>query len=91
MNRRLLIALALTLIAGMLLGLLLSNGIYSTGNVIQEGFYSYTTAVCTPENECLDIVIGCENGRVISLEPLLFVVRHPSNWTDIRGNVSSFC
>lgn len=90
MNRTIVIAI-ISLILGLLIGVFLSGSLNLTGNVVEDKDYTYTTAVCNIDNECIDVTISCQNGRVTDIVPLLFVVKHPKNWTDIRGNVTAFC
>ena len=60
-----------------------------TGGVVQElNEYSWTKALCNLDNECIDVVIYCKDGNAVRIEPLLYGVQHPANWSDPRGNFS---
>jgi len=56
-----------------------------TGNVVDDlGEYSYTRAICS-DNECIDVVVHCEGGDVVDIEPLLYLVEHEEGWEDPRS------
>lgn len=74
-----------------ILGIGLGYGISKmnlTGNVVSGEEYSYTKAVCN-ENKCVDVLVDCKNGAVVSLKPM-------SELTDVgngslRVNNSELC
>jgi hypothetical protein len=38
------------------------------------------------------VVINCLDGKVVGIEPILYKVKHPENWEDLRKNSSLiFC
>lgn len=78
---------------GFILGLSADNLAF-TGNVVKESAgneqYTYTKAICSPGNRCVDVVITCANGGVKSIEPVSDVKEYESNWSFI-GNNSVIC
>lgn len=78
--------IVLALAIGFLLG-----KISFTGNVVSEqtsNSYTWTTAICDSENKCFDVMISCENGKVVNMEPISGMVTFDSSWQDPRGNTS---
>jgi len=53
--------------------------------------YSYTTAICNSDNECIDIIITCKNNSVSKIEPSSDLLKLPEDWQDIRQKNSSYC
>jgi len=43
-----------------------------TGQVIEEpqNDYTYTRAICNENNECIDVLVECKDGSVLSLKPI---------------------
>ena len=92
MNWKIIIYLVLLVLA-FVLGLLFGK-IVITGNVVNEaGFVdqTLTKAVCNEKNECVDLKISCENGRVVDLDLVSDVVKFGKGWEDPRGGLGSFC
>lgn len=82
--------LVLVLIFGILIGLSLNKFIFS-GNVVKStGFYSWTKAICN-DKECVDVLISCDNGRVVDMKPVSFKVNFSEDWNDSRDNIGEFC
>ncbi len=80
------------LILVFILGFLLSR-LSITGRSVQQANetgneYTWTKAICNEKNECIDVLILCANGQAISIKPVSWLVQHPENWTDPRGNSS---
>jgi len=79
------------MVLAFLLGLFFNKFVF-TGKAVQEISYlgksSWTKALCNSENECMDVLITCEQGRVIDIEPASEIKKYPDNWQDIRGNLS---
>ena len=45
-----------------------------TGGVISDlDEYSYTRAICS-EGECIDVIVSCSGGKVVGIEPILYLV-----------------
>lgn len=87
METKIIIACLIVFILGIGLGFGISK-MSLTGNVVSQEEYSYTRAVCTA-NKCVDVLVDCENGKVISLKPM-------SELTDVgngslRVNNSALC
>ena len=54
--------------------------------------YSWTTAICNASNECIDIHVECDGGKILSLKPMSGLMHWDSNWSDPRGgNPNVFC
>ena len=63
-----------------------------TGQVINsQNQYSYTTAICNEENECIDVLVECSNGQVVSLTPTSEIIKLNEEWKDFRDKEESFC
>lgn len=63
-----------------------------TGDVVRESDsdYSWTSAICDEENNCLDVLISCSGGKVVDLKPITGLIDHPEGWIDPR-DVKEFC
>lgn len=63
-----------------------------TGEVVRNvEEYSYTRAICS-EGECIDVVVSCDGGDVVEIEPISYFVEFEDEWEDPRGeDVSEFC
>ena len=68
------------------------SGVTFTGNYINEmkESYTYTKAICNADNECIDVLVRCENGAVLSLIPVTEFVRFDDSWEDLRDE-EQFC
>ena len=64
-----------------------------TGQTIVEieEDYTWTTAICNSQNECIDVLVECENGDVKGLEPVSDLKKFDENWEDIRGETGELC
>lgn len=74
MERKTIIFILIVIMA-FLLGLFLSNMVF-TGKTITEDEqknleeYTWTKAICNSKNECIDVLITCENNQVKKIEPI---------------------
>ncbi len=76
------------IIASFLLGLFLKD-IVLTGKVIEEnnkGNYTWTKAICNEENKCIDVLVECSDGKVISMSPASDLKDFDDGWKDPRGD-----
>ena len=62
-----------------------------TGQVIGDGTFSYTRAICDDNNLCEDYIIECESYSVKKLTPTGFTIQQESNWTDNRTPKENLC
>jgi hypothetical protein len=64
-----------------------------TGEVIREESkeYTYTTAICNESNECIDVLVECEGGNVISLTPVSELLELGDDFEDFRDPPEEFC
>jgi hypothetical protein len=65
-----------------------------TGQVILEqptSQYTYTTAICNDNNECIDVLVECINGNVISLTPSSDLLDLGPEFDDFREKQDQFC
>jgi arginine/ornithine N-succinyltransferase beta subunit len=64
-----------------------------TGNVIQEASssYTWTTAICNSHNQCIDVLVECERGKVVGLTPISAITSFADEWEDIRDTPVVFC
>ncbi len=92
-NKTIIVTIA-ALIVGLLIGLTIDNFIL-TGEVTAEidisKDYTYTTAICNSDNECIDVLVTCEQGKVTDLIPTTDLVQFGASWQDIREKADSFC
>ena len=90
-----LIIIILLIVLAFVFGFLFNNFITNgnlTGKVIQEDKYSWTKAICNQNNECVDVLIYCENSNVAKIEPSSdYIVKHSENWTDPRNDSEKLC
>jgi hypothetical protein len=77
-------------IFGILIGILL-NDFSMSGRVVSDfdNKYSWTRAICNSENECIDVVIDCKDGKVVNITPIFYRIRHGEDWEDFRED--DFC
>ena len=68
------------------------TGFTFTGRVVGniEENYNYTKAICNSNNECIDVLVECENGEVKSLKPVSDVVKFGKDWKDFRDK-ENYC
>ena len=73
------------------LGMFVDN-LVLIGNVVREidSDYSWTSAICDENNNCLDVLIRCSGGKVVDLKPITGLVDHPEDWIDPR-DFKEFC
>jgi hypothetical protein len=50
--------------------------------------YSWTKAICN-DNQCIDVLIECSDGKVVNLEPMSNPINISLNWSDPRGENST--
>jgi len=95
MNLKAVLTSVAFLIIGFLLGFFLSNSQLPeptlTGQAISDNEYTYTTAICNNDNECIDILVECDNGNVISLTPTSNLLDLGSDFEDFRDPKDEFC
>ncbi len=64
------------LIGIFILGLLVGIGISKiefgvTGKAIENvGNYTYTRAICSADNRCIDVFVSCSEGKAIEIRPV---------------------
>lgn len=83
--------IALSFVLGFLLGFAIFFRPAITGLAIESKEYSYTTAICNQENKCIDVLIKCESGNVISLTPVSNLVDLGPDFEDFREKGNNFC
>lgn len=93
MDRKVIVLCIVLFVVGVVLGYGLSRiGVGGvTGNVVQndeDNNYSWTKAICN-DGKCIDVLIECSNGNVVSLKPMSNVVEMTDN--SIIGNSSELC
>ena len=85
----LILAGILILIFGIFIGMKVNNaGI--TGKAVELGEYSYTKAICNAKNECIDVLVNCENGEAVKIEPISELKKFDEDWEDFREE-EGFC
>ena len=89
MNKKI-ILVAVLIILAFLAGLFLDRFVL-TGQAVQGEKYTWTTAICNSQNECIDVLVECENGNVVSIEPVSDLKKFEDDWEDIRGGVGELC
>ncbi|MEK6928368.1 MAG: hypothetical protein AABW65_00220 [Nanoarchaeota archaeon] len=72
-----------------------SNKIVLTGKAVEElenisKNYSWTTAICNSNRECIDVHVKCEGGKVVSMEPVSKLIEFSESWIDQREEIK-FC
>ena len=81
-----LLVIVLAFFAGMFFDKIVLTG-QAIGDVDLDPYqYSYTTAICTEANECIDFYVVCGGDKVVELEPVTNVVKMPENWQGMREN-----
>lgn len=78
-------------VVGVIAGFFLGE-VSLTGRVVEDvSEYSYTRAICSG-NECIDVVVHCEGGDVVDIEPDFYLVEHEEGWEDPRDEeILGFC
>jgi hypothetical protein len=76
MNKKEIMIFAVLLVVAFVIGFFAKNSgltgnVTMTGGAIQEveDNYSWTKAICN-EGKCIDVLIECKNGNVVSLRPM---------------------
>ena len=87
MNKKTLFVISLAI--GLLIGITAAN-FSPTGKTISENKYTYTTAICNQDKECIDVLVSCQDNQVIKIEPTSDLINLKENWQDPRENVN-FC
>ena len=93
METKHIIIILAVLILGFVLGLLF-NKFALTANVVANtniSSYTYTTALCNNQKECMDVLVSCENGETTSVEAISHVLKNSENWSDPRNVSDSLC
>jgi len=64
-----------------------------TGEAIQEPKedYTYTTAICNQNKECIDVLVECSGGNVASLTPTSKLIDLGDDFEDFRDPQEQFC
>lgn len=88
MKKQVLILLVVVFVC--VLGFLLWKSNIITGSVVSENNYTWTRAICNSQNECIDVIVYCQNGEVVRMEPISNLKKFSDNWTDPR-NKDVFC
>ena len=89
MNKKIVLVVVLIILA-FLAGLFLDRFVL-TGQAVQGESYTWTTAICNSRNECIDVLVECENGNVVSIEPVSDLKKFTDEWEDIRGEAGDLC
>ncbi len=93
-NKRIIMLIIVIAVIAFGLGLLFNHLVF-TGKVISDsnaGNYSWTTAICNSQNECIDVHVFCEDGKVVSMQPVSNLTRFGEKWEDPRLEVDKkFC
>lgn len=91
MEKKVVLLIALVFVVGLVVGLLLDRFVF-TGEVVSVGRdYSYTTAICGADNECVDVLVDCSHGGVVGLEPVSDLIDFGEDWEDFRDSSAEFC
>lgn len=77
------------LIAGLFLlilivGFLFGRGTF-TGQTINNNDYEITKAICNDKNQCIDVLVHCNNGNVVSAVPVSDLKEFGEGWEDPRN------
>jgi uncharacterized membrane protein YqgA involved in biofilm formation len=86
------ILFAIIILLAFVLGMLVGNIVF-TGKTIEDFSqnYSYSTAICNSEKQCIDILVFCAENEVVNLEPVT-ELRDFSDLENWQENSSvSFC
>ena len=89
MNKILIIFIS-ALLVGIIIGLSINNFLPTGQAISNPNEYSYTTAICNNNNECIDVLVKCHNGEVTSLEPTSKLIKLNNDWQDPREQ-EGFC
>jgi len=54
---------------------------------------AWTKAICDDNHFCIDVLITCENGKVVALKPMMNGTQFSDDWEDPRSDElrSGFC
>ena len=78
-----LFALGFTFLLGLFLDRFIITG-KAVDSLTDSKNYTWTTAICNADRECIDVLIACENGRVKEITPLSDLRIFNSSWVDSR-------
>ncbi|MFH1425212.1 MAG: hypothetical protein ABIG28_00580 [archaeon] len=62
-----------------------------TGQAVSNNEYTYTTAICNSENKCIDVLVKCDSGNVVSLTPVSDLLDLGEDFEDFRDERGNFC
>lgn len=81
------------LLAGFIFGLYTQKTISSrtVSEELLQNQYSYTTAICNNNRECIDIFVTCNGSNVQKLVPVSDKISFPPGWNDTRDWRGGFC
>lgn len=92
MNKKEVTVFAALLVAAFVIGFFAKNSgltgnITMTGGAIQESEsdYSWTKAICN-EGKCIDVLIECKNGNVVSLKPMSNLIEVGTSVSEINNS-----
>lgn len=54
------------------------------GTIESEKTYTWTTAICNDQHQCIDVLVHCEQGKVVSLVPVSNLTQFSEVWNDPR-------
>jgi len=91
MGKLIILLIVAIFVVGLVLGFAASNFVF-TGEVVGDvsDDYTYTTAICNLDNDCIDVLVSCSNGGVAGLEPVSELVEFGEEWEDAREK-EGFC
>ena len=84
------IILSITFCIISIISLLTINNLLITAQAIKTNEYSYTTAVCNSNRECVDFLVECEDEKVISTTKISEMIKMSDEWKDTRSK-QNFC
>jgi len=79
-------------VIGLVVGILFNNFVL-TGEVVEgveEGRSSYTRAICDSNKKCIDVLVRCDSGKVVDIEPVSDLKEFGS-LEDFELNRGEFC
>ncbi len=72
-------------------GYLLGQGKVTGSVVASSKTYSWTTAICNERNQCIDVLVQCAGGNVVSLTPVSNLTFFSDAWEDPRTEHPPLC
>ena len=90
---KVILIIVLVAVSAFLLGFFTSYRISGEAVKVEEdNHYSWTSAICNEKNECIDILIYCNNGYVEKMTPVSNLIKFNISWIDERDlNNSGYC